>query len=60
MIRDDYAPTGWANPILAKAYFGIEGLRAEIGQPVDSEMDQCLKRLLDAIEAADVEMERSA
>jgi hypothetical protein len=54
------ASTSWASPVLAKAYYAVGGLRSELAQPIDSEMDQCLARLLDAIEAADVEMERAA
>jgi hypothetical protein len=54
------ASTAWNSPILAKAYYSVGSLRADFAEPADSEMDQCLARLLDAIEAADVEMERAA
>jgi hypothetical protein len=48
--------TGWASPSLGRAYAEVERLRANLAQHPESGIDEALRRALDAIEAADVEL----
>lgn len=52
--------TGWANAALCSAYMEIEGLLVGLGQPADSGIAEALKRVLDAIDAADTELGSAA
>jgi hypothetical protein len=49
--------SGWASPPLGRAYNEVAQLRIELAQPIESGIDEALKRALDAIEAADIELE---
>jgi hypothetical protein len=51
------SPTGWASPTLGRMYQDAEKLRLSLAQPGDSDIDNVLRRLLDLIEEADVELE---
>jgi hypothetical protein len=51
-----YEMTGWASPSLGRAYEEVERLRANLAQHPESGIDEALRRALDAIEAADIEL----
>jgi hypothetical protein len=50
-------PTGWASPTLGRMYQDAEKLRSSLAQPIESDIDNVLRRLLDLIEEADTELE---
>jgi len=52
--------SGWASPTLGRVYHDVEILRDKIAQHPESGIDESLRRLLEAIEAADVELEAIA
>lgn len=49
--------SGWASPSLGRAYHEVERVRDTLAQHPESGIDEALKRALEAIEAADVELE---
>ncbi|WP_380778024.1 hypothetical protein [Sphingomonas sp. R86520] len=53
-----FAPTGWANPDLGRAYFAVEAALKEQAQPAESPITEALSRALAAIEEADCEVEK--
>lgn len=52
--------SGWASPSLGRAYEEVERVRTSLAQPPESGIDETLKRAMEAIEAADVELESIA
>jgi len=52
--------SGWCSPTLARAYADIEKLRSDLAQHPESGIDESLKRVLEAIEKADCELEAVA
>ena len=50
--------TRWASDRLSRAYAEVERVREEQAQHPESGIDEALRRALDAIETADVEIEQ--
>lgn len=48
--------TAWAAPALGRAYDEVDRLRQQVAQHPESGIDEALRRALEAIEAADVEL----
>jgi hypothetical protein len=48
--------TGWASPSLGVAYQEVDKLRRDLAQNPESGIDETLRRALEAIEEADVEL----
>ena len=51
------AYSGWASPTLGRVYDDVEKLRINLAQHPESGIDEALRRLLSAIEEADVELQ---